>query len=153
MKTIAVTVGLLQRDGKVLLCQRKRGARYELKWEFPGGKVEPGETPEQAVARELSEELSINIRGAELIEKSRAGYSDGNTYDVSYFRVTSFAGEPRNNVFEQIRWVGLQELSEFDILEGNKSFVDALVRASTLKAAASHPSLEKSRRGLNPNPD
>ena len=55
-----VAVGIILQDGNVLACQRKRDATYALKWEFPGGKLEPGETPEHALVRELHEELAIH---------------------------------------------------------------------------------------------
>ncbi len=121
-----VAVGILRRDGRFLACQRKRGGRYQLKWEFPGGKLEAGESVEDCLARELREELSITIHGIDRIEVQSADYEDGGTFEVSYCNVKSFDGEPVNNVFEQIRWVTLQELRTLDILHGNKSFVDKL---------------------------
>ena len=57
-----VVAGVLERDGQVLICQRKHGTRHGLRWEFPGGKMEPGETPEQALARELREELNVAVK-------------------------------------------------------------------------------------------
>ncbi|HEX9615091.1 MAG TPA: NUDIX domain-containing protein, partial [Bacteroidota bacterium] len=54
-----VAVGILKKDGTILVCQRRRGSRYELKWEFPGGKMEPGESVEDCLQRELTEELSL----------------------------------------------------------------------------------------------
>ncbi len=121
-----VAVGILRRDGKFLACQRKRGGRYQLKWEFPGGKLEPGESVEECLARELREELSITIDGIDGVEVQSADYDDGGTFEVAYCNVTGFAGEPQNNVFEQIRWVTLTELRALDILEGNKDFVAKL---------------------------
>lgn len=118
-----VAVGILRRNGKILACQRKKGARYEFKWEFPGGKLEPGESVEQCLARELREELSISARLIQRVEVQSAEYEDGGTFKVAYCDVATFEGEPINNVFEQIRWVSLQELRTLDILEGNKEFI------------------------------
>ncbi len=118
-----VAVGILRRDGKILACQRKRGGRYQLKWEFPGGKLEPGESVEQCLARELKEELSITMHGVDHIEVESADYEDGGTFEVAYCNVTGFDGEPMNNVFEQIRWVTLKELRSLDNLEGNNDFI------------------------------
>lgn len=121
-----VAVGILRKDGLVLACQRKKGGRYELKWEFPGGKVERGETYEQCLERELREELSIQARGIRPLSVQSADYEDGGTFEVAYCEVSGFDGEPVNNVFEQIRWVTLQELRALDILEGNKDFVASM---------------------------
>ena len=60
-KRITVTAAVLERDGRVLIARRKRGDRMADKWEFPGGKVEPGETPEDALCREIKEELSVDL--------------------------------------------------------------------------------------------
>jgi 8-oxo-dGTP diphosphatase len=121
-----VAVGILRKSGKILICQRKRGGRYELKWEFPGGKLNTGETVEQCLRRELREELSIEIRSIERIHTESAYYEDGGLFNVSYCFVSGFDGVPENNVFEQIRWVTLNEMKEMDLLEGNKSFVATL---------------------------
>ena len=121
-----VAVGILRRDGKILACQRKRGGRYQLKWEFPGGKLEQGESVEECLARELQEELSITIRGIDRIEVQSSEYEDGGLFEVAYCNVTGFDGELTNNVFEQICWVTVQELRTLDILEGNKDFIAKL---------------------------
>jgi 8-oxo-dGTP diphosphatase len=121
-----VAVGILRRAGKILACQRRRGGRYQLKWEFPGGKLESGESVEKCLARELREELSIDIHDVDGIEVQSAYYEDGGSFEVAYCNVTGFDGEPKNNVFEQIRWVTLEELRSLDILEGNKDFIAKL---------------------------
>ncbi|MGH2569331.1 MAG: (deoxy)nucleoside triphosphate pyrophosphohydrolase [Bacteroidota bacterium] len=121
-----VAVAILRRDGKLLICQRKQGARYGLKWEFPGGKVEPKETVIQCLERELREELSIQLTALERLEFQTAEYDDGGRFEVGYCFVSAFEGEPRNNVFQEIRWVSLDELRTLDILEGNKNFVAQL---------------------------
>ncbi|MGD1044306.1 MAG: (deoxy)nucleoside triphosphate pyrophosphohydrolase [Bacteroidota bacterium] len=121
-----VAVGVLKKNNLILICQRKRGGRYELKWEFPGGKLEPGETAEQCLRRELQEELSIEIDAIERVQTEAAYYEDGGMFNVAYCFVSGFDGEPHNNVFEQIRWVTTNELKEMDLLEGNKPFVGKL---------------------------
>jgi len=118
-----VTVGILQQNGKILVCQRKKGARYQLKWEFPGGKVEPNESIENCLKRELHEELSVHVGSIGRVEIQSADYDDGGKFEVHYCFVTDFEGEPQNNVFEQIRWVSPQELTKLDNLEGNKAIV------------------------------
>jgi mutator protein MutT len=121
-----VAVAILRKDKKILICQRKRGGRYALKWEFPGGKLEPGETIEQCLRRELREELSIEIQSIERIETHAAYYEDGGMFNVAYCFVSGFNREPHNNIFEQIRWVTMNELKQMDLLEGNKPFADNL---------------------------
>lgn len=121
-----VSVGVIYRNGTVLLCQRKQGARYGLKWEFPGGKLEPGETALEGLRRELLEELSITVGEVDRMEIQTAHYADGGDFEVVYCLLSSFKGEPKNNVFEQIRWVTVDELRSMDILEGNRAFVDQL---------------------------
>jgi len=114
-----VAVGILRNNGKILACQRKRGGRYELKWEFPGGKLEPGETPLQCLQRELQEELSITVERVQGMEFQSALYEDGGMFEVAYCYISEFSGDPKNNVFETIRWVNPEELRQLDILEGN----------------------------------
>lgn len=121
-----MAVAILRRNGKILVCQRKRDARYGLKWEFPGGKLEPNETTVQCLQRELLEELSIRPLGIERIELQTSDYPDGGRFEVAYCFVSTFSGEPKNNVFEEIRWVTTEELKQLDILEGNKKFVAQL---------------------------
>jgi 8-oxo-dGTP diphosphatase len=118
-----VAVAILHQNGKILACQRKGGSRYGLKWEFPGGKLEPGETVAQCLERELGEELSIRIDSIDRMEIQASHYDDGGLFEVAYCHVTKFKGEPVNRVFETIRWVTPQELQTLDILEGNKDIV------------------------------
>jgi 8-oxo-dGTP diphosphatase len=119
-------VAILQRDRRILICQRKKNSRYALKWEFPGGKVEQEETLLECVKRELREELSVEIEAVDQSESQVNRYSDGGEFEVTYFYVSRFKGTPTNNVFEQIRWVSLSELKSLDILEGNRSIVENL---------------------------
>jgi len=137
-----VAVGILSRGGKILTCQRKGNAVYALKWEFPGGKLEPGETPAEALRRELHEELGIEARIGEEFHRQEWVYAEGaddlkkdGSYRVFYYMVADYTSEPVNRAFEQIRWVTPAELGSLDILEGNREAIDLLVkngRASSL---------------------
>lgn len=121
-----VAVGVLQKGGKILVCQRKKGSRYGLKWEFPGGKLEPGETILECLKRELFEELSISVRDIDRVQTQSTFYEDGGMFEVAYCFVSQFTGEARNNAFEEIRWVTIPELRAMDNLRGNEAFVASL---------------------------
>jgi 8-oxo-dGTP diphosphatase len=126
-----VAVGILTEDGRVLICQRKRSARYPLKWEFPGGKLEPGESPKEALIRELREELSIDSLDTDFFFEQNWVYPESRTdgeFKVYYFLVHSFNGRPVNKAFEQMQWVPPPELLTMDILEGNREAVRLLVQ-------------------------
>lgn len=130
-----VAVGIITNGNQVLACQRRSDARYPLKWEFPGGKIEKGETPSQALARELHEELDIHATVGEEFFRQEWIYPDGvadpekdGAFRVFYYHIHSFTGTPLNRVFEQIRWVSMAELQTLDILEGNKEAVAFLVK-------------------------
>ena len=132
---INVAVGIIIKENptsgarQVLLCQRKQSARYPLKWEFPGGKVEPNEHPEECLRRELFEELQIHGTIGTLYHQQHFTYPDSGTFDVFYYLVPHFSGELINRVFEAFEWVAIAQLSEYDILEGNRDVVTKLIDA------------------------
>ena len=123
-----VVAAVIERDGHVLVCQRKQGYRHPLKWEFPGGKVEPGETPRAALQRELSEELSVRASVGPEIIRYEYQYPGRSPILLIFHRVNEFEGEPRNEVFEQIRWETRERLPQYDFLEGDLDFVRRLAR-------------------------
>jgi 8-oxo-dGTP diphosphatase len=130
-----VAVGIIMNNGYVLACQRRKDAKYPLKWEFPGGKLEPGETSIQALARELHEELAIEATIGEEFFRQEWIYTEGTdnprrdgSFRVFYFFVKEFAGTPVNRVFEHIEWKRPQDLQSMDILEGNREAVERLVK-------------------------
>lgn len=122
-------VAIIQKEKRILICQRKKTARYALKWEFPGGKVEESESFFDCVKREVHEELSITFDAFDRSESQINRYDDGGVFEVMYFFVSRFEGTPVNNAFEQIRWVTLDELRSLDILEGNKPIVARMSEA------------------------
>jgi 8-oxo-dGTP diphosphatase len=129
-----VSVGIVTQNGHVLACQRKATTRYPLKWEFPGGKIEAGETPEEAVIRELHEELEITVTLDREFHRQEWTYPRGSDphavdgrYRVYYFLVNAFTGPLVNHTFEQIKWVTPAELLTMDILEGNREAIEILV--------------------------
>jgi len=121
-----VVAAVIERNGQILIGQRKARGRHALKWEFPGGKVEPGEEPRAALARELREELGIEAQIGEEIERYDFSYDTQPTTHLIFFRVTEFVGEPENLDFAQIAWAERQRLPEYDFLEGDVAFVRRL---------------------------
>ncbi len=132
---IKVAAGIITLGSQVLVCQRKKSSRYPLKWEFPGGKFENGESVEQCLRRELREELSIEAAVGQEFFHQEWLYPDSGSFEIFYRIVPSFSGTLRNNVFEQIRWVHSAELTGIDMLDGNKDVVEKLkVQSEKLKA-------------------
>jgi 8-oxo-dGTP diphosphatase len=123
---LEVVAGILERDGRILICRRTAEQAHPLKWEFPGGKVEPGETPQAALARELHEELDITGAESEEITRYEFAYPGKNPIQLIFLRVTRFDGEPRNLIFHEMRWEPPNRLATFDFLEGDRDFIRAL---------------------------
>lgn len=124
-----VVAAVIKRDGRILICQRRRGQAHELKWEFPGGKLEPGETPEEALRRELREELAIDATLDGEITRYEYAYPGRTPILLIFFRVMQFTGEPRNLVFELMDWVLPAQMPNYDFLEGDVEFVRSLSNA------------------------
>jgi 8-oxo-dGTP diphosphatase len=121
-----VVAAVIERGGRILIGQRKRDDSHGLKWEFPGGKVEPGEHLRTALARELEEELAIQARIGDEISRYRYRYTGRAPFELIFFRVLEFGGEPANLAFEQIAWVEPHELPSYDFLDGDADFVKTL---------------------------
>lgn len=123
---VHVVAAIIERDGRILICRRTARQSHALKWEFPGGKLEPGESPAQALERELEEELGIRgARGEEMMRYEFA-YPEKAPVLLIFLRVTEFSGEPRNRIFEELRWEPPERLAAFDFLEGDRDFIRAL---------------------------
>jgi 8-oxo-dGTP diphosphatase len=120
---LQVVAAIIERDGRVLICRRKPEQSHPLQWEFPGGKVEPGETLEQALARELAEELAVlHVEGRE-ITRQEFTYPGKDPIELIFYRVESFTGEPENRVFHEMRWERPPALVAFDFVEGDREFL------------------------------
>ena len=118
-----VVAAVIERDGRILIAQRKRTGQHPLKWEFPGGKVEPHETPEAAVVRELEEELGVRARVGGEITRYEFQYAGSWPIMLMFYRVVEFSGEPKNLAFEKILWVPRERLGDYDFLEGDAEFL------------------------------
>jgi len=118
-----VVAAFIVQNGKVLVCQRTKHQPMALKWEFPGGKIEEGEQPRDALRRELEEELGIQaVIGDEMV-RIRHIYKNGGAVELRFFMVEAFQGEIENRIFSDVRWVGRKDLPEYDFLEADAALV------------------------------
>ncbi|HHW47619.1 MAG TPA: 8-oxo-dGTP diphosphatase MutT [Clostridiaceae bacterium] len=120
-----VTAAIIINDGKVLIAQRAKNQNMAGKWEFPGGKVEPGETPEECLKREIREELGINIEVNDFFGESTYQYDTGTIKLIAY-KVQWIDGEFRLSAHNQIKWVEPYELGNFDFAPADVAFVKKL---------------------------
>jgi 8-oxo-dGTP diphosphatase len=127
-----VVAGILVRDGKILVCQRTRHQTMPMKWEFPGGKIEDGEQPRDALRRELEEELGIEATIGEEIARIRHEYKGGGAVELRFFLVTEYRGELENRIFRDLQWAKKEELPSFDFLEADLSLVSDLASGKLL---------------------
>jgi 8-oxo-dGTP diphosphatase len=127
-----VVAGLLVRDGLVLICQRRADQPMALQWEFPGGKIEAGESPEQALVRELQEELGIQATIGSRVTHIRHNYRHGGAVDLQFFAIPSFEGELENKIFHQFKWVKLEELPEYEFLAADRGLIRDLAAGKLL---------------------
>jgi 8-oxo-dGTP diphosphatase len=121
-----VVAALIWQDGTVLVCQRTRHQTMPLKWEFPGGKIEEGEQPRDAMRRELEEELGINAEVGDEVARFRHRYPNGSAVELRFYDIRKYSGEIENRIFKEIRWAKPAELPAFDFLEADLKLVQDL---------------------------
>jgi len=127
-----VAAGLLVRNGEVLICQRRPDQPMALQWEFPGGKIESGESPEQALGRELHEELGISATIGARVTRVRHNYRHGGAVDLQFYAVHAFEGEIQNKIFHQVKWVRLEDLLQYDFLAADRGLIRDLAAGKLL---------------------
>ncbi len=124
---LTVVAALIQSEGNLLVCQRRRGSRFELLWEFPGGKVESGETLEAALTRELQEELGVRATIGPEVHRLRHQYATiGIPFELVFFTASAAPGDVRNLEFERIEWRELKSLPELNFLEADRDLITKL---------------------------
>jgi 8-oxo-dGTP diphosphatase len=124
--TAQVVAGVLVRGDCVLVCQRPPGGHHPDKWEFPGGKVEAGESLKEALQRELREELGIEANIGNVLWRTEHQYSDRPPFALTFFLVSGYRGVITNRVFAALSWTPIPSLGQMDLLEGDRSFVAAI---------------------------
>ncbi len=123
MTTIRVLAAVITRDGRYLVCRRAAHKRHGRAWEFPGGKLEPGESLLAAARRELAEELKVQVItvGPEL----HSEMDPGSPYRIEFVAV-EIQGEPQCLEHEELRWVGLAELGTLELAPADRQFAHVL---------------------------
>jgi 8-oxo-dGTP diphosphatase len=129
MFMVDVVAALIRRDDQVLICQRPAHKKRGLKWEFPGGKVEPGETPQAALRRECREELGVDILVGEKRFELIHRYPDL-TVRLMVFDTRLLSGEPACREHAQILWERVDRLSAYPFCEADGPILEALARQS-----------------------
>jgi len=127
-----VVAALIVKDGKLLVCQRTRHQTMPLKWEFPGGKIEEGEQPRDALRRELDEELGIVATIGDELARIQHEYPNGGMVELRFYVVRDYLGELENRIFRDIQWAEPVDLSKFDFLEADLTLVQDLAAGKLL---------------------
>ncbi len=123
---LKVAAAVIEQNGMILVGQRRKTDSHPFKWEFPGGKVERGETPAAALERELVEELGIQASIGSEIARYEHRYPRRTSILLIFYWVREFTGEPQNLAFERIMWAPLRDLPGMDFLDGDVDFVKRL---------------------------
>jgi len=121
-----VVAALIVEGEKVLVCQRTRHQTMPLKWEFPGGKIEEGEQPRDALRRELEEELGIEATIGDEVARIRHVYPGGGAVELRFCVVRAYLGALQNKIFKDVQWSLLKDLPAYDFLEADLTLVNDL---------------------------
>jgi mutator protein MutT len=122
---LTVVAALIADDGKLLVCQRKRGGAFELMWEFPGGKKKIEETLEMALARELREELGVTAKIGREVYRTRHQYVEmSEPIELIFFVAEAIPSDMRNRVFENIEWRTPESLCELKFLPADRELIE-----------------------------
>jgi 8-oxo-dGTP diphosphatase len=118
-----VVAAIILQKGQILICQRTRHQTMPLKWEFPGGKIEPGEEERAALERELEEELGIVATIGPKLTTIRHAYENGGVVELHFYVVEDFAGKIQNRIFRDVRWIVPADLPDYDFLDADVALV------------------------------
>jgi 8-oxo-dGTP diphosphatase len=130
---LTVVAALIESDGKLLVCQRRRGGPFELLWEFPGGKKKDAEGLEEALIRELQEELGVTAQIGREIYRTRHKYAEmAEPLELIFFAATAEPAQIKNRVFERIEWRAPELLGELDFLAADRELIEKLANGTLL---------------------
>jgi 8-oxo-dGTP diphosphatase len=131
MKQVVAAL-ILREPGEVLICQRTKHQPMPLKWEFPGGKIERGESPWEALKRELDEELGIAAKIGDEVARIKHHYKNGGAVELRFFVVQEYQGELDNRIFRDVRWVKRTELPTYDFLDADTTLVQDIAAGKVI---------------------
>jgi len=123
---VNVTAAIIRQNNKILICQRGAGGSCEYLWEFPGGKLESGETLEECIIRECKEELEIDIVVKNVFAESTYQYPD-KEIAFTFFEADIVNGNLKANVHQDVRWIQMQELRNFKFCPADVMIVEKLL--------------------------
>ena len=127
MKQITVTAAIIVNDNnELLICRRADGSSMGGLWEFPGGKLEPGETLEECIVRECKEELSVDIAVIGIFKKTQYRYPD-KLIDFTFFNAYIVNGCICMNVHKEIKWIPVSEIRNYEFCPADAEILDMLV--------------------------
>jgi 8-oxo-dGTP diphosphatase len=126
-----VTAAAMVRDGKVLIAQREAGSHMGLRWEFPGGKLEPDEAPEECIVREIKEELDLDIEVIDIYKVVKFKYEEKDILLLCYLcKILSGKGKPLE--CNDFKWVERDKLSEYEFVPADLPIVEKIMRDERL---------------------
>lgn len=123
---VEVAAAIIEKDHQILICQRAEGGSCSLLWEFPGGKREEGETPEQCAVRECGEELGVTVRLRGIFAVTSYRYPEQEIH-FTFFRAELAEGRIRKNVHKEIRWVPPAELGRYSFCPADLDIIRRLM--------------------------
>lgn len=121
-----VTAAIIKKEDKVLIAQRSKGDKLALKWEFPGGKIEKNETPEECLKREIKEELNLSIQVTDHFADSIYKYDSGEITLQAYLGEIK-SGDLLLRVHNDLRWVRINELRNFEFCPADVPLVERMM--------------------------
>lgn len=116
-----VSAAIIKDGDKILLCQRPKGKRHELLWEFPGGKIEPNETEEDCIIREIQEELDVTLGNLKRLTTIQA-----DDVSITYFEATIISGKLKMIEHNDIKWVNRKEIINFNLCPNDKMMTEKI---------------------------
>ena len=126
-KVIKVVGGLIIQEDKLLIAQRKKNTDHPLKWEFPGGKINENESPEDALKREFKEELDIKINSFEFLIDYFYDYEISlKKIHLFFYIINSFQGLMKKNVHQNLKWIEIKDISHYDFLDGDRELINRI---------------------------